>query len=1385
MHEYETLLHYVRNKVNSLPNFAEYLEHTTLFAPMTQTLQQKKIPLKSFYLHLENEKTAFVPKPPISGEPNKECLQEQPLPQELQPFKPLITLAVTLLQKAVVSLDELNLGLQELSLQHMSPSYLLQHFLKQRKITSEQFLAYLQASPEPTTEKNIYKVHLNTNHLTFSLDLHSQSRSIGIYKVIRELGRGGMGVVYEVYHPALNQFRALKCLIPEENGSETLCQRFLREVQTTAKLKHPHLVQIFDSGLWEGKPYFAMELIEGTSLEDLIQKGLPIRKGIEYITQCLEGLSYAHTQKILHRDLKPSNVLITPYGLAKITDFGLAKDLTLSETDKKLTRTGAILGTPGYMAPEQILGKNDAIRECTDIYAITVCLYQILTHQIPFQGNTIDQLFSQILYQDPVPPSKINPKVHPNLDWVVLKGLEKDPKKRYESAQQFATDLKLFLAGHSLLYAKPTHFVEQAKKWSYAHKWLVSSVFLLLVLFIFTGLFFRGSQRRLELQLFTQIYHPIEMRLSQLQENLRETPSWHLKILFEVLADLNSALTVDPQSLLARTKKQEVSRRLIQLACSSKDYPLAYYVAKDLSRFSLVSEHEVNLLFQEIEAEEIQAKQAEKIRFNFLSKRFQEKLVSEIEQKDAIFELSQMRSAWVHEQLLSSVQEGCDYFLFSSLNAPEKKQWYKTVIESVGRSQRSEFAPILIKGLRTFLLKLGTLPYSERSREQESFMVLLGKALGNLKQPEHSKTLQSIRDQMGPRSLFFLQTENANKKLLKQLDQKSVEHFDEERKGFIYHDRGQYQEAINAFSLAIQKNPKASLYSNRGLTKKISGDLEGALQDVTQAISIRPSDHELYLNRVAIYQQMGDLKNAFLDVESAIKMNPNFADAYLFRGILWHKEKAYEKAIQDFSKCLELNPNSAEAYNSRSVVRADIGELLGALEDANQAILLDSQNEKFYNSRGYAKERLFDIDGALADYHQSTVINPRYAIAYYNRGNMRAEKRDLHGALQDLQMAMELDPKESDYHIAVADIYVSQKKFTEAVALSEQAMALNPENYRVYRFQGNLWSEQGQYKKAIDAFNQAIQRHPEDDVSYNNRGRAKLNLQDLAGAEEDYLKAIALSPKVAIYYANLGGVRERQEQWESALECYNRAIELDSFYETSYLGKACAYFHMSQFDKAIQYLDIFLKKQPHSVKGQILKADIYGQLKKFGEALKIYEGISSEELITSGLEEDFYNNQGVTKRFLKDFEGAIADFQILIQKYPEYAKAYINVAITLYQQSKYEEALEFCEIGLQKSPDLAFAWGTKGMILEALKREKEAFDFYEEVLSRQIHPFLLEQYIDFFLKQIRKIYQNKQYPFLLEKLYAFKKIVPASHPKWSQVDSWIQQIEKEILKKEK
>lgn len=325
------------------------------------------------------------------------------------------------------------------------------------------------------------EVHDSDSGLTPPIDLESGTpREVGEYTVLREVGRGGMGVVYQARQRSLRRVVALKMILAGEFASESQRHRFRREAELAARMQHPNIVQIHEVALFQGRPFLALEYVEGGTLADRQARSpLDPRASARLVEVLARAVHHAHMKAIIHRDLKPANILLEevaeapsaaegaaeiarggPYLIPKITDFGLARS---SERVSGLTESGTVMGTPSYISPEQARGEKD-LGPATDIYSLGAILYDLLARRPPFLADSPLRTVQQVVEQDPARPSKWLADVPVDLETISLKCLEKEPSRRYPTAEALADDLRNWLDGQGIS-ARPARTLERAVKW--------------------------------------------------------------------------------------------------------------------------------------------------------------------------------------------------------------------------------------------------------------------------------------------------------------------------------------------------------------------------------------------------------------------------------------------------------------------------------------------------------------------------------------------------------------------------------------------------------------------------------------------------------------------------------------------------------------------------------------------------------------------------------------------------------------------------------------------------------------------------------------------------------------------------------------------------------
>jgi tRNA A-37 threonylcarbamoyl transferase component Bud32 len=367
-------------------------------------------------------------------------------------------------------------------------------------------------------------------------------QEFGEYRIVEEVARGAMGIVYRAEQKRLGREVALKVMLTGEHSSEADVRRFTREAQALARLRHPNIVPIHDIGEVDGRHYFTMDFVEGQTLSQILQeRELAVTEALHIIEQVADAVAAAHTRGVIHRDIKPSNIMLDSDGGVLIMDFGLAKS---AGTESKHTRDGTTIGTPGYMPPEQAKGELSRVDERSDIYSMGAVLYEMLAGRPPFGGTNLLEIVLAVINEDPPRPRTVNSRLSRELETIVVKCMEKDPARRYHTAAELRDEIRRYRSGEPI-HAQPPSFFYLLNKKVRKHRGgltMVAAVLLIAVVAAGAVYWIKGNVSQVEkteakwMQVDTCDFSP-----GELASDWRVTNRFHDYYLTPVLAEAGDA----------------------------------------------------------------------------------------------------------------------------------------------------------------------------------------------------------------------------------------------------------------------------------------------------------------------------------------------------------------------------------------------------------------------------------------------------------------------------------------------------------------------------------------------------------------------------------------------------------------------------------------------------------------------------------------------------------------------------------------------------------------------------------------------------------------------------------------------------------------------------
>ena len=945
---------------------------------------------------------------------------------------------------------------------------------------------------------------------------HSQNEPsipeiFGRYQLEKELGQGGMGTVYLAADPVLDRRVALKVMTLE--GIEAT-GRFMREVRASAKLKHPHIVQIYEVGTQGRFNYFTMEHIDGGSLDELIDaKKLSPKRIAEVICDIAAALHYAHRQGIIHRDIKPGNILIDKQGQTYLTDFGLAKEL--AGMDRSLTMSGTVIGTPDYMSPEQARGERDKVDARSDIFSLGATLYYSLTGASPFKDSDLYQVLNRVINKDPLLPTKTANNFHRDLETICMKCLEKEPARRYQTAGELADDLKRFLEGESIQARRAgliTKLIKKARRNKPAALVMLGATVVLLSLISYFMVSSILTGRKIET--YRQNAYS-----SFKNKNYEEASVWY-----------NKALTLLPDD----TKMQELLKNCGQHKDKKES---AKKVLKALEASGLTVDDKMRIANKALEIDPSCAEAYQEIGYIYLAEKDYERAF------ETFSKAIEMNPAMVH----SYYKRGyitADIRGDSSGAIPD----FKKVVELAPDSYLGYYSKGYME-LETGDFKATIADMTRAIEIRPDYAdAYYHRGYGYLKEGEYkqaiadyTKTIELRPDLAGAyeeRGTAYRHEDNCEQAIIdysKAMELKPGKADVYLGRGMVYNLKGNYDRAIADFTKAIElardraselKPELDDAYFYRARAYGNKKNYEPAIADYTKAIELKPDYAEAYAERGFTYRQKGDYDRAIADLNKVIELKPDYVNGYNWRGDVYTLKENHRQAIADYTKSIKLKPGQADIYRKRGTAYVGTANPFLALVDYNKAIELAHDVSDNYYYRAYFYRTQGKRDEALADYNKAIELKPDEPVYYAERAGLYLKKNDSNKALADYSKAIELardragelKPSDAELYLKRADIYLKKSDFKEAFSDFNAAIKLKPDDAEFYGFRGNAHVKVGNYQLALDDFSKAIKLNPNDAATYNNRGLVYDRMNKYDPAVRDYTRALEIKPDGIIYY---------------------------------------------------------------------------------------------------------------------------------------------------------------------------------------------------------------------------------------------------------------------------
>jgi serine/threonine-protein kinase len=1094
----------------------------------------------------------------------------------------------------------------------------------------------------------------------------ASGQRISGYEILGELGRGGMGVVYQARQERPNRLVPLKMILAGRHAAATRRARFLAEADAIARLQHPRIVQIYEVGEHDGLPFLSLEYLPGGSLRRRLSGApLPPETAAELVEKLARAVQHAHEHGVIHRDLKPANVLFTDAGEPKVTDFGLAKQ---ERTD--LTDTGAIVGTPSYMAPEQAVGEKGVVGPAADVYALGAILYECLTGRPPFRAPTALETLEQVRSQEPVPATQLQPRLPRDLNTICLKCLHKEPVQRYASAGELADDLARFLRGEAVRACPPSAW-SQFARFARRHKGkLVIAglvLFFLMVLGGGVGWVIRDqATRRGVLQ--QEVARALEDAQDLCRHERMAEARGAVKRAEALLAggegdvELHKALDlVRTDVMLAdqleaiRLGRSAVKAGHFDYAGADQEYQHAF------QNYGLdVTKLEVDEAAERIQASAIRDQLVAALDDWLVARSAaglpaDAHLLAALRRADPDSWRNQLREASqrLNKQVLKNLAEGPKFLR----QPPTTIVLLATVLTQVGER------PLAIKALR-----------SAQPQYPSDFWINQNLAFGlmQLEPPQVGEAVAYYRAALAIRP-------NSPGVYMNL--------------GGALQANGDLPGALAAAKKAIAlKKDYAEAYCVLGNVHDASKDRAGAIAAYRKAIAVKPDCAPAYYNLSNALRDQGDLPAAMAACKKAIALDPGLAEAHCNLGVLLQAGSDSAGAIAAYQKAIALKPGLAEAQFNLGRLLHSRGDLPGAIAAFRRAVALKFSAPELHCDLGAALAKQGDLTAAVAAYQQAIALKPDYSRAYYNLGIALHARNDLPGAIGAYQKAIALQPDSAAAHCNLGRALQAKDDLPGAIAAYEQAIALGPTAFESHFNLGVARQTQGDLVGAIAAFRKAIALKPDFADAYHYLGVALADRNEATEAIAAYQKAIALKPDYTAAYFNLGVSLRAKGDLPAATVAYQKAIALQPDF-------ASAYFNL----------------------GNTLSArnDLPGAIAAYQKNIALVPGHA-----------EAHCNLGQALQAKGDLPGAIAACEKAIALKPNLAEAHCNLGLALRQLGGFRKALEALRRGHELGSKTHNWRNPSAQWLRECERLVELDDQLPDFLARKKAPVSADEQIE-------------------------------------------------------
>jgi tetratricopeptide (TPR) repeat protein len=1038
--------------------------------------------------------------------------------------------------------------------------------------------------------------------------------ALGDFRLLREVGRGGMGVVYEAEQISLGRRVALKVLPLAATMDPRYLQRFHNEARAAAALHHPNIVPVYAVGQERGVHFYAMQFIDGRTLADLVAERRPgaataaqpttsesapppappdtapaaaatastlpagsgpayFRRVAELGVQAAEALEHAHRLGVVHRDVKPANLMLDAAGRLWVTDFGLAR----LGADGGLTVTGDLLGTLRYMSPEQALAKHGLVDHRTDVYALGVTLYELLALRPAVDGKDRGEILQRIAADEPKPPRRLERAIPGDLETVVLKAMAKEPAERYATAQELADDLRRVLEDKPIRAKRPS-LAQRARKWSRRHRAVVWSVAVCLLLTVVGLAAVAGWRLRERAERLGRTAEAVEAALAESHERQRES---RVPEALEAGRKAKAALDAGEGSPELRRRVRERLRDLEMLAKVESIHRRKGAMRESWGSVSVLNTWES--YSPKRPGKTIPREPYVRID-DELTTAFEEYGIP-VEQLDPREAGEQIRNRSISVELAAALH---DWATFRRGTRPREDTSWKHLLAVAQAADHDEW----------------------RTRLRDAVEKKDRDALEELADQDAALALPVVSQMLLVDALEDVRAKEKRLAFLRKAQRKNPGEFwlnlDLAQSLFWRPGKGDAAEAIRFYAAALAARPRDPL-AQMGLAGALwaKGDLDEAIAAYKKAIDLDPDLFLAHLGLGDVLEEKGLYGEAIAAYEQAIRIRPRESSAHINLGVTFAKQKKFDEAVAALKDAISLREDDATAHlNLGTVLREKKlpAEAVPVLQKAlrlrpDDFLTLMSLAEALHEkgsddeARGIYREAfdrrprhaqvLLDLgatlrnrglpDEALTAFREAAQLKPDLADAHASVGDELHAKGRFAEAIPAYREAIWLKPDYPMAHYKLGTALAATRSFEEAVAHYQEAVRLRPAMVDAYLALGAvLCDETRDYDGAIKAFEQAIR------LLEAERTRAGA----LGGATAALIQAVLLQPDNHAAHDNLGNALWGKGDHDGAIKAYREAIRLKPDNAESHRKLGDMYAAKQQYEDAVAAYGEAIRRKP-------------------------------------------------------------------------------------------------------------------------------------------------------------------------------------------------------------